>query len=64
VAGAVQWPTDAASLRLYRTTVRLYRTTEGGIGCQLDVAVTAGDRKRLANAFEAVPKVLAEKRAR
>lgn len=43
--------------------LRLYRTTEGAIGCQLDVTVDAGDRKRLANAFEAVSKVLAEKRA-
>lgn len=44
--------------------LRLYRTTEGAVGCQLDVTVTAGDRKRLANAFEAVSRVLAEKRAR
>jgi hypothetical protein len=43
--------------------LRLYRTTEGAIGCQLDVAVTARDRKRLANAFEAVSKALAGVRA-
>jgi len=44
--------------------LRLYRTTEAAIGYQLDVTVTAGDRKRLANAFEAMSEVLAEKRAR
>lgn len=44
--------------------LRLYRTTEGAIGCQLDVTVTAGDRERLAEAFEAVSKVLTETRPR
>lgn len=44
--------------------LRLYRTTEGAIGCQLDVTVAAGDRKRLVKAFDAVSKILAEKRAR
>lgn len=44
--------------------LRLYRTTEGAIGCQLDVTVTARDRKRLAKAFEAVSKALAVECAR
>lgn len=34
--------------------VRLYRTAGGRIGCQVDLTVTAGDRKRLDQAYEAI----------
>jgi hypothetical protein len=44
--------------------VKLYRTADGRIGFQLDVAVTAGDRKRLDDAYRAVMKVLGETRGR
>lgn len=44
--------------------LRLYRTADGRVGFQLDVAVTAGDRKRLDDAYRAVMKVLGEKRGR
>ena len=44
--------------------VRLYRTADGRIGCQMQVAVRAGDRKRLDDAYRAVMKVLGEKRGR
>lgn len=44
--------------------VRLYRTAEGRIGCQLDISVTAGDRKRLDEAYHAIMKAVGEKRGR
>lgn len=44
--------------------VKLYRTVDGSAGFQLDIAVTAGDRKRLDDAYRAVMKVLGEKRGR
>jgi hypothetical protein len=44
--------------------VKLYRTADGRVGFQLDVAVTAGDRKRLDDAYRAVMKVLGETRGR
>jgi hypothetical protein len=44
--------------------LRLYRTAEGRIGCQLDVTVTAGDRKRLDQAYQAIMSALGEKRGR
>lgn len=44
--------------------LRLYRTAEGRIGCQLDVTVTAGDRKRLDEAYQAIMSALGEKRGR
>lgn len=44
--------------------VRLYRTTEGRIGCQLDLTITAGDRKRLDEAYQAIMKALGEARGR
>ena len=44
--------------------LRLYRTTEGRIGCQLDLTVTAGDRKRLDEAYQAIMKALGERRGR
>ncbi len=44
--------------------VRLYRTGEGRIGCQLDISVTAGDRKRLDEAYDAIMKAVGEKRGR
>ena len=40
--------------------LRLYRTTDGAIGCLLDVTVTGRGRKRLAKAFAAMSKVLTE----
>jgi len=44
--------------------VRLYRTAEGRVGCQLDLTVTAGDRKRLDQAYEAIMEALGERRGR
>ncbi len=44
--------------------VRLYRTADGRIGCQLDVTVTAGDRKRLDQAYEAIMDVVGQRRGR
>jgi len=44
--------------------VRLYRTAEGRIGCQLDISFTAGDRKRLDEAYDAIMKAVGEKRGR
>ncbi len=44
--------------------VRLYRTAEGRIGCQLDLTVTVGDRKRLDQAYEAIMDALGERRGR
>ena len=41
--------------------VRLYRTAEGRVGCQL---VTAGDRKRLDQAYEAIMDAVGERRGR
>ena len=44
--------------------VRLYRTAEGRVGCQLDISLTAGDRKRLDEAYDAIMKAVGEKRGR
>lgn len=44
--------------------VRLYRTADGRLGLQLQLAVTVGDRKRLDHAYGAVMKVLGERRGR
>ena len=44
--------------------VRLYRTAEGRIGCQLALTVTAGDRKRLDQAYDAIMDALGERRGR
>ena len=44
--------------------VRLYRTAEGRVGCQLDLTVTAGDRKRLDQAYEAIMDAVGERRGR
>lgn len=44
--------------------LKLYRTREGRIGCQLDLTVTAGDRKRLDETYQAIMKALGEKRGR
>ena len=44
--------------------VKLYRAADGRIGFQLQLSVTAGDRKRLEDAYRAVMKVLGEKRGR
>ncbi len=44
--------------------VKLYRTADGQVGCQMQVAVLPGERKRLEEAYRAVMKVLGEKRGR
>jgi hypothetical protein len=44
--------------------VRLYRTAQGTIGCQLDLTVTAVDRMRLDQAYEAIMDVVGERRGR
>jgi len=41
--------------------VRLYRTAEGRVGCQLDLTV-AGDRKRLDQAYHAIMDAVGERR--
>lgn len=44
--------------------VRLCRTAEGRIGCQLDLTITVGDRKRLDQAYDAVMAAVGERRGR
>ena len=44
--------------------VRLYRTSDGRVGLQMQIAVAAGDRKRLDQVYRVVMKVLGEKRGR
>ena len=44
--------------------VRLYRTADGKIGCQMQVSVAPGERKRLDQAYRAVRKALGERRGR
>lgn len=44
--------------------VSLYRTADGKVGFQMNVNVTAGDRKRLDEAYRAVMKVVGVKRGR
>ena len=44
--------------------VKLYRTSDGRVGFQTQIAVTAGDRQRLEKAYRAVMKVLGETRGR
>jgi len=44
--------------------VKLYRTAGGGIGCQMKVTVAPGERQRWNEAYQAVMKVLGEKRGR
>ena len=44
--------------------LRLYRTADGRIGCQLDLTVTVGDRNRLGQAYDAIMDALGEKRGR
>lgn len=44
--------------------VKLYRTVDGRIGFQLQIAVAAGERKRLDEVYRAVMRVLGEKRGR
>jgi len=44
--------------------VKLYRQADGRVGFHLQVAVAAGDRKKLEDAYRAVMKVIGEKRGR
>lgn len=44
--------------------LKLYRTSDGRIGFQAQLAVATGERARLASAYAAVMKVLGEKRGR
>ena len=44
--------------------VKLYRTADGRIGFQMQVAVAAGERKKLDEVYRAVMRVLGEKRGR
>lgn len=44
--------------------VKLYRTADGRIGCQMQITLAPGDRKRLQDAYRAVMRVLGEKRGR
>ena len=44
--------------------VKLYRTTDGEVGCQIQIAVARGEHKRLQEAYRAVMKVLGERRGR
>lgn len=44
--------------------IRLYRTANGHIGFQANVAVTMGDRKRLDQLYRAVMRALGTKRGR
>jgi hypothetical protein len=42
--------------------VRLYRTAQGRVGCQLDLTITAVDRRRVDQAYEAIMDVVGERR--
>jgi hypothetical protein len=44
--------------------VRLYRTAQGRIGCQLDLTITAVDRMRVDQAYEEIMDVVGERRER
>ncbi len=44
--------------------VRLYRTAQGRIGCQLDLTTTEVDRMRVDEADEAIMDVVGERRVR
>ena len=44
--------------------LKLYRTTDGRIGFQMQIAVAPGERKRLVEVYRAVMRVLGEKRGR
>jgi hypothetical protein len=44
--------------------LRLYRTRDGRIGCQIDLSLAVGDRKRLDEAYRALVKALGETRGR
>lgn len=44
--------------------VRLFRTTDRRVGCQLDISLAAGDRRRLDEAYDAIMKAVGEKRGR
>ena len=44
--------------------VKLYRTADGRTGFQMQVAVAAGERKKLDEVYRAVMRVLGEKRGR
>ena len=44
--------------------VKLYRTADGRIGFQMQITLTAGDRKRLDELYRAIMKLLGEKRGR
>ncbi len=44
--------------------IRLYRTANGNVGFQANVAVTLGDRKRLDELYRAVMRALGKKRGR
>ena len=44
--------------------VKLYRTTDGRIGFQMQIAVAPGERKRLEEVYRAVMRVLGERRGR
>lgn len=46
------------------TPVKLYRTADGRIGCQMQVTVAPGERQRWNEAYQAVMRVLGEKRGR
>ncbi len=45
-------------------SVKLYRTAAGKVGCQMQVAIVPGERKRLHETYRAVMKALGEKRGR
>jgi len=44
--------------------VKLYRTADGRIGFQMQIAVASGERRRLDEIYHAVMRVLGEKRGR
>lgn len=44
--------------------IRLYRTADGNVGFQANVAVTMGDRKRLDQLYRAVMRAVGSKRGR
>ncbi len=44
--------------------VKLYRTTDGRVGFQMQVTLTAGNRKQVDKVYSAVMKCLGEKRGR
>ena len=70
VPDADLWGKEAGALSIAKSflpvakRLKLYRTADGRIGCQLDVSVSAAERKRLDQAYDAIMNAVGERRGR